>query len=721
MIKPPVLKINSDDKEIIEQYIPPIAGNGELCYLVDYTGGQLQKSYPGGYFDMYPTIWWAGKRYDNHQYSLVPFGHFENLNLCEKNSKIAFWEQELEPEKGIITSRIKTDGKTEEENIIFSPFEERMIVIHKTTKAQDGGHKKIGLRFVLSPPNEKNKLPDKMKINPEIDENLINIAYSIDGYKQYTGNILIYATKNVKITHNKNKFDLVFHINDNLKTDDITFYLLFHCTEDKKSLKKKAEHLKACKFDSVLNRYIKDWSSFHNKGFVNLPDKRLQKQWKTSLYHLMISSTKWSVPTGILNTHWNGRYFYDEFYSFLALLSSGHWELSKKIPVFRKNTLEKALYRTWNNGAHYAWESIEDGNDGIPHGASLNEVHHCGMIALECWLQYYYTNDKNFLKKIAYPVIKQTAEFYRKWLVIELENDTAIIQKCVDIDESDVPVLNPLYTACSVISNFRIATQAAKILETDEDLIPVWRDCARKLENNLPIGDTKFIPFEGSVYTHIGVLGILHPFGIFSHNNETVKNTIYDFMKRAKNRCGYSAGISKFYKNQSWTWASGLLTTCLNLLHDSEHAYTTLLACLKPVGTFGCMCEHYKYMKKIFTVPWFSTASGVFIYALNSMLIQSDAHSIRLFPAIPVNWDDLEFKLMVKGNIILHARLKDGLLRYLSLNDVSSKRKRIEHSIILDKKYYNHDLKSEDGIFSFIAHKEDIIINVRFEQSMIIN
>jgi len=717
-VKNPLIQtVKSSNKADSNRYIPPIAGNGELCYLVDYTGGQRQNPYNGGYFELYPAIWWAGKRYDNHQYTMVPFGYFENLVFTENQLKILSWEQHLNPEEGTVISRIILDNKSEEEITVFSPFKERIIVVKQKIINNGDKNFKAGISYVLSPPGKSSELPKRMIMSRELKSYGTTIRFSIDGYEQYTGAVILFSDQKTEaLFKNSTTVKLIRNISEKDKITELTFYILFHDNKDSRSIKEKLEYIKST---DIFQTHKEGWRDFHKKGYITIPDKKYERQWKTSLYHLRISSTAWSVPTGIFDTHWSGRYFYDEFYSFHALLSSGHSDLSRKIPVFRRNTLDKALYRTWNQGAQYAWESIEDGNDGCPHGASLNELHHCGMIALECWLQHLYSPNIEFLRNIAYPVIKNTAEFYRKWMVIELDNGTAIIQKCVDMDESIVPVLNPFYTSCSAISNFRIASQAAKLLNTDTELILVWDELARMLEKTLPNENNAFIPFQGAGETSILVLGILYPFALYPRNNEKIKNTVYDFMKRVKNEWGYPAGSSEKYKNQSWTWSSGLLATCLNLLGDAENAQKALSCSLNPVGTFGCMCEHYKYDKKIYTVPWFTTASGVYIYALNTMLLQSESDTINLLPSTPNNWKDVEFLLQAQGDIMVNARLKEGKLCFLKLQDTSQTSRNNNRVIIVEKKYLAEPPDQKE-ILSCRTIGNKLHINVGFRTALLL-
>jgi cellobiose phosphorylase len=70
---------------------------------------------------------------------------------------------------------------------------------------------------------------------------------------------------------------------------------------------------------------------------------------------------------------------------------------------------------------------------------------------------------------------------------------------------------------------------------------------------------------------------------------------------------------------------------------------------------------------KVSRTPWFSTASGNVVYALNQMLVQNRGDEIRIAPAVPAAWKDYAFKLACHGNLVIEVAVTDGRLARLTL------------------------------------------------------
>lgn len=683
-------RVISSSKAKLKWYVPPLVGTGELSLLVDHTGGQQQKKYPGGYFELIPTIWWAGRRYDDHGGSLIPFGHFERLVFAGGELLTPRrWEQEILPEEGRVRSRLEYRAGIVEQVTVLTPFGRRMIVVRSQIQAPQGSDLMSQFDYILSPPGAPDEFPKYMTINPSSDRNMHRIEYRVQGKQDYRGRITVGCDRPAELERDGNRFRLV--VTEAGEELAATYYLIFADAEDEADLEIAIQE----NYTEILDRHRADWARFWERGWVEVPDKRLMEQWRISLYHLRSQVTRWSIPTGIFDTHWNGRYFYDEFYSFLALASSGHLELAGRVPRFRHATLDKARYRTWHTGARYAWESLEDGDDGAPHGASLDEIHHSALIALEAWLYWRYTDDDDFLEEIAYPVIREAAEFYRRWIIIELD-EGAIIQNCIDMDEKVVPAQNPLYTACAVITNFRIAAEVAARLGRDRAERRRWSELADKLESKLPQDDEKFLQYEGAEHASMVVLGVLHPFEIYAPEHPKVKQTIYDFMDRTANPVSYAAGTDPWYMEHAWTWATGWIAVCLARMGDRRNTYATVKKAMASAGLFGAMNEHLVVESGEPTVPWFTTASGVFVHALNEMLVRSTPEKIHLLPAIPRRWSDLNFKLQVQGNATLNVRMADGSLQELILEDRTGTKEEKQRMLCVDPRF-------EDDRFRVIA------------------
>jgi hypothetical protein len=91
----------------------------------------------------------------------------------------------------------------------------------------------------------------------------------------------------------------------------------------------------------------------------------------------------------------------------------------------------------------------------------------------------------------------------------------------------------------------------------------------------------------------------------------------------------------------------------------SDKAYGSLTQSYSSVGVFDEMFEINE--KNVRKRPWFATASGIFVAAVNEMLLESDGKIIRILPAFPKN-TDVSFSLCAKGGIVVEASVRNQKL-----------------------------------------------------------
>ena len=104
--------------------------------------------------------------------------------------------------------------------------------------------------------------------------------------------------------------------------------------------------------------------------------------------------------------------------------------------------------------------------------------------------------------------------------------------------------------------------------------------------------------------------------------------------------------------------------------------------------------------------PWFSTASGNIVYAMNQMLVQSRGDGILIAPAVPDTWKDYAFKLACHGDLVMETAVKGGRLVKLTLMPgdakVESERTLVLHEGLLDGVTLNKSIVSNvtkhDGV-----------------------
>ena len=85
-------------------------------------------------------------------------------------------------------------------------------------------------------------------------------------------------------------------------------------------------------------------------------------------------------------------------------------------------------------------------------------------------------------------------------------------------------------------------------------------------------------------------------------------------------------------------------------LGDKDEPVKMLDEAADGAGCFGEMFEINE--EKVSRTPWFSTASGNVVYALNQMLVQNRADgTIRLAQGVPEAWKEYAFKLACHGDL----------------------------------------------------------------------
>ena len=77
-------------------------------------------------------------------------------------------------------------------------------------------------------------------------------------------------------------------------------------------------------FEELRREHRAVWAAFYKRSTPPLLPTRMKRSYDMALYHLKISTTRWSVPTGLFDSHWHGRFFaFDELFILRGLLRGG--------------------------------------------------------------------------------------------------------------------------------------------------------------------------------------------------------------------------------------------------------------------------------------------------------------------------------------------------------------------------------------------------------------
>ena len=530
-------------------------------------------------------------------------------------------------------------------------------------------------RYQFTPPGNDNRLPRRVASTREWTKasGSAEFRYRADGYRPYDGIISVFSDKPATAAIDGQRVALSSELMlDPAKPTEITTYLLFADSMDGKDYLKRATKLQAFVRqqgpDGLLASHREAWAAYWNQSYVHLPDENLERMYRTAQYHLRANATKWSFPVGIFDTHWAGRYFgWDEMFCYQALASSNHLDIARRCPQFRFAGLPRALARNRHYGkpgtygARYPWEAMENGYEGAPPpGFWADHVFHMSNIALSAWMQYLYTNDAKYLKKTGYPVVRECARFFLAFMVYEMPDGSMFIGKCTDLERLGPARRNPFMTSCGAIYTMEAAAKAASLLKVDETEAAAWKHAATKLRESLPNNGVRYVPYAGCKEESVASLGGLFPYPLFDATNSLQKNAAYWFIEKGQ-RSGNMYPVGK----SLCAWYAGWLASALAILEDKQEPVKLLSKAAEGAGCFAEMFEINE--PKVSRTPWFSTASGNVVYALNQMLVQSRDDQILIAPAVAETWKDYSFKLACYGNLTAEVVVKDGRLARLSL------------------------------------------------------
>jgi hypothetical protein len=690
-------------------YVPPMISNGSLCMLIDYQGGQRQRDYA----KMTPAIWWEGRRYGpgpGHD-QMVPFGHFEQeVSVAGQVYGIpTSWTQTLNTREAVVTCRNDYGDALTVETVAFTHLSHDLIVVKKrlSAKSPKAGSARLTFQYRFTNPGNDNRVPRRMVCSPERQEDPqgVVLRYQVDGYRPFEGVISAFSDKPVTATVDRQVVSLSAEVAlDAARPAEMTFYLLFADSIDGNDYLNRAAQLKSSireeGFDGMLASHRQEWGKYWDESYVQIPDERLEKAYCTAQYHLRANATRWSFPVGIFPTHWAGKYFgWDEMFCYQALISSNHRDIARRCPEFRFAGLPKALYRASHYGkpgiygARFPWESLEDGTEGTPPGFWMEHVFHMSNIALSAWFQYLYTDDKDYLEKTGYPVTRECARFFLANMVYESADGGMFIGKCTDLERLGPARQNPFMTSCGAIYTLEAAAEASALLKTDEAEAADWAHAATKLRESLPFEGDRYVPYAGCQEESVASLGGLFPYPLFDKTNERQRNAVYHFVANGK-----ASGNMYPVGKSVCAWYAGWMAAALAALGDRTEPVKLLDKAAEGAGCFGEMFEINE--PKVAMHPWFSTASGNVVYAMNQMLVQSRNDTILIAPAVPEAWKDYSFKLACHGNLAVEVAVQGGRLARLTLTPGDANIE-TERTLVLN-----------EGLLDGVALNKSVVANV---------
>jgi hypothetical protein len=433
-------------------------------------------------------------------------------------------------------------------------------------------------------------------------------------------------------------------------------------------------------FDRSIKSHSAWWKNFWASSSISLPDKIIEKQWYLEMYKFGSAARKgappislqavWTADNGKLPP-WKGDFHNDlnTQLSYWPAYSSNHINLE-----------EGFIDWLWNNREtfkKYTKSYFEKNGLNVPGVATLTGEPMGGWIqysfgpTVSAWLTQHfylhwrYTMDKEFLSGKAYPWICEVAQFLDEISVIGANG-----KRKLPISSSPEIFNNSAKAWFPEISNFDLslirwtfekAAELAGELGKDQDSIKwssinkEWPEFTTDIKTGLMFAPG--IPYNQS-HRHFSHLMAFHPLGLIDYSKGDADKAIID-----STLANLSAIGSDWWCGYSFSWLGNLYARARNG-EKAAGALRVFADCFCLPNSFHVNGDQTKSGKSKYTYRPF-TLEGNFAFAagVQEMLIQSHTGVVRIFPAIPQNWNNVSFKnLRTEGAFLVSAEKKNGLV-----------------------------------------------------------
>jgi alpha-L-fucosidase 2 len=323
--------------------------------------------------------------------------------------------------------------------------------------------------------------------------------------------------------------------------------------------------------------------------------------------------------------------------------------------------------------------------------APINAANHgiwqtgAAWLCQHLWERYLFTQDKNFLKNKAYPIMKEAALFFNSVLVKDPVTGYLISTPSNSPEQGGL-VAGPTMDHQIIRALLQHVIEASELLNVDVALRATLKEKYKQIAPNM-IGKhgqlqewMQDIDNPNNKHRHISHLWGMYP------GNEINYDESPALMNAAKQSL-------IFRGDEATGWSLGWKINCWARFKDGEHAFTMLKMLLSPVkGGAGSYPNLFDAHPPFQIDGNFGGAAGI-----AEMLVQSHTKYIDLLPALPAAFADGEVKgICVRGGFVMDMKWSAEKLVQLKIKSIAGN---------VLKLRYNGKVKSiktiKNGVYQF--------------------
>jgi alpha-L-fucosidase 2 len=412
------------------------------------------------------------------------------------------------------------------------------------------------------------------------------------------------------------------------------------------------------------------WNDYYPQSFVTLPDSDLESLYWQTIYRIGCTSRAgrffvdtpgiWfqGGPWAYITTDWN--------------IQSAHWgvyaanrlaqgeELVNRLHERRKDLIRAVRPLEWQEDSAYltiavAWDMIGSREGDMRY---FDCVGNLAWTMNNMWSQYRYSMDTGMLREKIYPLLRRSINLYLHML--ETGSDGKLHLPPTYSPETGV-FEDANYDLSLLKWGCHTLLKTCALLDIDDPLVARWNEVVTDLvdfshdEHGFRIGGNQASRKE---HRHFSNLLMIYPLYLVNIEQEDTADVLARSYERAHNTGGLPAMVQTH---------AGPIGTAIGRGDQALEGVKLLQSDLHPNGTWSCGGN-----------PCLESSISI-ANNIQEMLIQSwtdpaaeASGPIRVFPALPSTWVDVEFHdLRAEGAFLVSAKRQGGETQWVRIKSLA--------------------------------------------------
>lgn len=424
-----------------------------------------------------------------------------------------------------------------------------------------------------------------------------------------------------------------------------------------------------------LEAHYKWWADFYKTSTLKISAVEYEEFYNIQLYKAASSS----APNGRVfdtcgvwiseDTAWPAAFWnLNVELSYSPLYTSGHLDLAHSLTNeihngtqdMRNNVPEKYRSDSYaigrNTGRGLAAPVL---NPGEPGPDKQHEAGNLTWALFYCMKEYRICEDKTILSETVYPVLKGAVQYYLHFLYTG-EDGLLHLPRTVSPEYIGIIGGDCNYDLSLLRWALLTLPEICEILDLKDEMIPVWKETYDRLcdyphdddEGFYISAETKY----GTSHRHYSHLLMFYPLNLLDLDNQKER-------KLAETSLNFWQSKPEALEGYSQTGGGAMRA----LLGDGNGALNHLKRLWQ-----GFILPNTMYRENISPVLETPLAAAA---TIQEMLLQSHNGIIRVFPALPDEWKDVEFTgFLCEGGFSLCAKAHEGRITKLTIKSLLGNR-----------------------------------------------